>query len=127
MNFSEGKSSMPEERVVRVGLTGTGAAVPTRRAGNGITVTRTAVGVIKIAFPDNPGKFVGLFGPAFSATVPSGVKGYTLTGGAYTAPAAGVKGFIEVSIWNSLFAATDLAAAQFLDFALVFAATSRID
>ncbi len=126
MSFSESKTNMPEERIFRVGLTGTGAAVPTRRAGAGVTVTRTGVGVIRISFAKNPGKFVGVLGAVFSAATPSAVKGYTLTGGSYVAPAAGVKGYVEVSLWSSAFAAVDLAALQYVDLSIAFAAQSVI-
>lgn len=126
MNFAEGKSNISEERVVRVGLTGTGAADPTRRAGPGVTVTRTAVGVFRYTFADNPGTFVEIAGFMFRADAPAAVKNYSLTGGAYVAPASGAKGYLEVSLWTGAGAATELAAAQYLDITFVFAAQSVI-
>ncbi len=126
MNFSNSKSNIAEERLIRVGVTGTGAADPTRRAGPGVTVTRTAQGVLKYSFSDNPGTFVAVAGPCFSADTPADVKGYTATGDTYVAPASGVDAYIEVSLWDSTLAAVDLAAAQYLDITFVFAAQSVI-
>jgi len=53
------KSNLPEDRRFSVGITGTGAADPTKRYGNGITVTRTATGVYKFTLNKNNGYFKG--------------------------------------------------------------------
>lgn len=127
MDFPPSRSNMPDERLYRVGLTGTGAAHPTRRAGAGVTVTRTAAGVFKFAFNDNPGTFVGIAGWTLRADTASGVKGYSLSAGAYTAPANSADGFISVSLWDASNAAVELAAAQYLDITFVFSTQSNID
>lgn len=126
-DFTKSLSNMPEERLFRVGLTGTGAANPTRRAGAGVTVTRTAAGVLKFSFNDNPGTFVGIAGWTLRADTMSGVKGYSLSGGAYTAPASSVDGYVSVSLWDASNAAVDLAAAQYLDITFVFSTQNNID
>lgn len=127
MNYSESKSNIAEERLIRVGITGTGAADPTRRAGPGVTVTRTAEGVLKFAFAENPGTFVGVAGHAFRAATPSGVAGYTIAGDTYTAPSGSTDGYIEVSVYNASDALDDLEANQYLDITFAFAAQSVID
>lgn len=128
MDFSPSRTSIAEERLIRVGITGTGAADPTRRAGPGVAVTRTAQGVYRYTFADNPGTFVGLAGnPALGADTPSGVKGYSVTRDTYTSPASGADGYIELSVWDASNAAVDLAAAQYMDVTFVFAHQSTID
>lgn len=126
MNFSDSKTNISEERLIRVGLTGASTSDPTRRAGPGVTVTRTGAGVLKFAFADNPGTFVGIAGHAFRADTPSGVKGYTISGDTYIAPASGASGYIEVSLWDASNAAVDLTSVQYLDVTFAFAAQTVI-
>jgi hypothetical protein len=121
------KSNIPEERLTRVGITGTGAADPTVRAGRGVTVARTGTGVYRYTFTKNPGTFVGISGPAFRADTASAVKGYTCTATPVTAATSTASAYIDVSIWNSSFAAANLEALQYLDITFVFAAQSTID
>jgi hypothetical protein len=118
------KTNIAEERITRVGITGTGAADATVRAGRGFTVTRQGVGVHRVTFAKNPGTFVGLAGAVFRADTASAVKGYTLT--ASPPVSSGGTQYIDISIWNSAFAAADLAAAQYLDVSFLFAAQSVI-
>lgn len=126
MNFSEARTNISEERLVRVGITGASTSDPTRRVGPGVVVTRTAVGVVRITFTDNPGTFVGISGPTFGAVTPSGVKGYSISRGAYVAPASGARGYIEVSLWDASNAAVDLTSVQYLDLTVLFAAQTVI-
>lgn len=126
MNYSKSLSNIPEERLIRVGVTGATTSDPTRRAGPGVTVTRTAAGVLKYAFADNPGTFVAISGPCLRADTPSGVKGYSISGDTYIAPASGADGYIEVSIWDASNNAVDLTTVQYLDLTFVFAAQSEI-
>lgn len=106
-------------RTYKVGITGTGAADPTKRHGPGITVTRTAAGVYKFSFASHPGTLLG-FKPSFGADTPSAVKGYTATRDTYTAPSGSTDGYVEVSVWDSTFTAADLAALQYLDLEFEF-------
>ncbi|HSN26171.1 MAG TPA: hypothetical protein VLT45_07790 [Kofleriaceae bacterium] len=126
MDFYPAKTGLAEERRYRVGLTGTGAAIPTVRAGVGFTMSRTGAGVYRITFNDNPGTFVGVEAPFLRADAPAAVKNMSVTAGAYVAPAAGADGYIELSVWSSGGIATDLAAAQYIDTTVIFAAQSRI-
>jgi hypothetical protein len=126
MSFNESKTNISEERLVRVGITGAATSDPTRRAGPGVVVTRTAIGVVRFTFADNPGTFVGIAGHAFRAVTPSGVKGYSISGGSYVAPASGARAYIEVSLWDASNAAVDLTNVQYLDVTFAFAAQSVI-
>lgn len=121
MQFFEPKTSLAGERTVRTGITGTGADAPTKRYGQGITVSRTAQGVYKYTFPDNPGTLVG-WAPGLGADTPADVKGYSVVRGALTS-SSGVYS-VSVSVFDSSFAAVDLAAAQYLDASFTFCVNS---
>ena len=86
---SEIYSNIPAERTYKVGLTGTGAAHPTKRFGPNITDTRTAAGVFKFVFTSHPGVLVG-FRYGLGADTPADVKGDTVTRGTYTAPCGSI-------------------------------------
>lgn len=125
MDFLPSKTNIAEERLYRVGMTGNATSTPTRRAGPGVTVTRTGVGVWRFSFNDNPGTFVGITGFAFRADTASGVKGYSLSAGAYVAPSGSTDGYIDVSLWDSSNAAVDLTTTQYLDITFEFS-TKRV-
>lgn len=116
-------SNLATDRRYLVGITGTGAADPTKRYGDGITVTRTAVGVFKFAFASHPGYFKG-FACGLRATTPGDVKGHTVTGGDFTAATATASAFISLSLWSSTFAADELNALEFLDVQFMFSELS---
>ncbi len=104
----------------RMRLLGTGnGTVPTLDIGHGVTLAWTATGRIKITWADNPGTFVGFGGmPAFGDTTQANVKGWTATRGVYPLTASTFT--LEIDIWNSTFAAADLATTSYLDLDLVF-------
>jgi hypothetical protein len=124
MQYDLARTSVPEERAIRVRLLGTGAAAPTVEVGPGITAARTATGVGKLTFSENPGTFVGC-SYMLGATTPGDVKGHTVTRDTPETSSAGVVS-LEFSIWNSSFAADNLQATEYLDLAIVYAATSEI-
>lgn len=124
--FSPSLSNVPHERLFRVGITGASTADPTKRAGHGVTVTRTAIGVLRFSFDENPGTFVEIAGCALRAATPSGVKGYSVSGGTYVAPSGTTHGYIEVSIWDASNAAVDLTSVQYLDITFSFSEKSDI-
>ena len=119
------KSNIPEERLHRVRILGTGAAAPTLQAGNGITVTRTSEGLIKFTFAKNPGTFVG-FSANFGAATPADVKGHTATRDTMVNTTSSADAYIEVAMYDSVFAVDDLEANEYLDLTFVFAAQSVI-
>lgn len=123
MDHYPSKSTVPEERVTRIRLLGTGAAAPTIEVGQQITATLSATGVVKLTWAEHPGLFVGA-SYMFGAATPADVKGRTCTRDTPDTT-AGVFS-MEFSIWNSGFAADNLQATEFLDLTLVFSGTSEI-
>lgn len=119
MQFYEDTCSQPETRPVMIGLTGTGAANATKRYGQGVTVTRTGVGVHRIQFNTTdalPGRFMGPSAPALGATTMTALAGYTVVFGDFDV----TNKRIDFTILNGSNAAADLAAAQYIDFILFF-------
>lgn len=115
------KSSHPNTRYHHVRLLGTGAADPTKEVGHGITATRTAEGVYKLTWADNPGVFLGIVGYIFGDTTPGDVKGHTLTRDTFSAFTSSSAAYVEVSVWDSTFAANDLGATEYVDITIAFA------
>lgn len=125
------KTNVPEERLYRAVIQGTGAADPvsvpsaanTNVFSQGfLSIKRTAIGRIAFNWRDNPGMFVGIVGHCFrDNAAQANVKGWTVTAGVYL-NANGIF-TLEVDIWNSLFAAVELAATSFLDIGFAFKAT----
>jgi hypothetical protein len=116
-------ANLPAVRLVKVGITGTGATDPVKRYGPGITVTRTAAGVFKFVFAQHPGVYLG-FRHSLRADTPGDVKGHTVTGTTYTAPSGSTPGFTTLSLWSSTFAADDLQLLEYLDVTFEFSELS---
>lgn len=123
MQFNPSRTSVADERKYQIRLLGTGAANPVTQIGRGVVVTRTAVGVFKVAFTEHPGTFIN-YKWSFGATTPGDVKGQTCTRGIPVTDAAGQVS-ISVSTWSSAFAADELLATEFLDLEFKFAATTN--
>ncbi|HKP06415.1 MAG TPA: hypothetical protein VJU58_04105 [Microbacterium sp.] len=118
--FSEPVDSEPQIKRYHVRAQGAAAASPTKVFAAGITISRTGVGVWRLQFgTEFIGKYVGIKGPFFEDATASVVKGWTLTATPYDA----TNRRIDVSIWNSSFAAADLAATSFINFELDFKTT----
>jgi hypothetical protein len=100
-----------------VSFVGAGAApvVKVADTGPGMTCTRNGVGLVTLAWTDDPGIFLGLQ-PNFQATVPAGVKGYTCVPGVYSAATKS----IQLSITSAAEALVDLAALQWLNLTISF-------
>jgi len=121
MGFSPSRTSVDDERLYVFRLLGTGAADVTIELGpSGATVTRQGVGVHRITMPAGSGTFVGVRGYMFGAATPGDVKGQTVTRDTYTAPTATARGFLDIAIWSSTFAADELQATEYLDITLAF-------
>lgn len=101
-----------------------GTTAVTKVRGNGMTVAWSATGVVKVTWNENPVNFLGVIGSGFQATTASAVKGYTMT--CPNALTAGANGSYSIllSIWNSLFAAADLTALQWLNVTFAFKSTA---
>jgi hypothetical protein len=116
--MSPGYTNVPEERIYRCRLLGTGTT-PTKEVGDGLTVTRTAAGVYKITFSGfNPFALIGFYW-GLGATTPGDVKGHTVTRAGAVAVSSGVVS-LEVSLWSATFAADDLQATEYMDLTFVF-------
>lgn len=118
-DFTASRSSVHEERKYQVRLLGTGAANPVTEIGQGVVVTRTAVGVFRVAWPQHPGNFIR-FGWAFGGVTSANLKGQTVTRGVPTLVAGQIT--IDLSLWSSAFAADELLATEYLDLEFVFSA-----
>lgn len=117
MDFYPLKVSEPEARDYSIRILGVDDANPTEQIGRGVVVTRTAEGVYRITWAEKPFTFVGIVGYCFGAATMSDVKGYTLT---RDTPETTT---LDVSVWNSSFAAADLIANQYVDITVRFKAT----
>lgn len=109
-------TSEPESVNTTISIVGVNDANPTETYGKGVTITRTAEGVYRITWATNPGTFVGIVGHMFGATTMSDVKGYTVSRGVYNTSAY----TLDLSVWNSSFAAADIVALQYLDVTVQF-------
>jgi hypothetical protein len=123
MRADQPSTSNVPERKYRCGVTGTGAAHPTKRYGDGIAVTRTAVGVLRFTFASHPGYFRG-WEWGLGDSTPADVKGHTVTRGAFVPATSSASAYIELSLWDSAFAADDLNATEELDVVFVFSEIS---
>lgn len=117
-------SSHTDTTYHHIRLLGTGAAAPTKEVGQGVTITRTAEGVYKITWTDNPGQFLGIVGYIFGDTTPADVKGHTLTRDTFTAATESASAYIEISVWDSTFAADDIDATEYIDVTFAFASVA---
>lgn len=101
-------------------FTGTGAAPVVKVFGRGVQTTRTGVGLINLVWDESPGGYVGVMGWCYEATVPSGVKGYTVVPGVYNITTR----TLAISITNAGETLTDLAALQQLSITVAFKRTN---
>lgn len=116
MYFSNSKTSEPALRDVEVRLLGTGAAVPTKVYGQGITVTRTGVGDYLLTFAEHLGTYAGHIGAGIEATTAANVKNHSVVLGAYSTSAR----TLQVTFWDAAAAAHDLAALEWINLRLRF-------
>lgn len=108
------RGSEPEGWIHTTLITGTAGTV-TKVSGKGVTVTYIATGVYQLTFADYPGSFGGVSGD-FQATTMSALKGYTAVLGSFDATGK----IVQVSVFNSSFAAADLIVSQWLSLGLEF-------
>lgn len=116
IDFYPIRSSEPGTTDYFVSIVGVNNTNPTETYGQGVVVTRTGEGVYRITWATNPGRFLGIKGFAFGATTMADVKGYTVTRGVYNTTAF----TLDLSVWDSTFAAADIIALQYLDITLSF-------
>ena len=111
-------ATQPEVRLHVIRLLGTGASVPTKEYGDGVTVTRGGAGVYTLTWADTPGIFLGMF-PGLAAVAPGDIDRFSVVREEYV-PATRA---IQFTVYSEAGAATDLAAAQRLDLILLFKQT----
>lgn len=119
MHMSDDKASEPEMRRVEVRLEGAGAAAPTKRNGQGITVTRNGVGDYTLTLAEHLGKHIGAAAVSLEGT-PANLKNCSVILGTYV-PATRT---IQVTVWSSAGAARELAATEFVNATLRFKQTT---
>lgn len=107
------RSSEAETYQTEIRLLGTGADVPTKELGKGITVARTGTGVYTLTWADNPGTFLG-WSPGLGAATPADVAGYTVVRDTYASKV------LAISLFDATAAAVDLAADEYLDISVRF-------
>lgn len=110
------KSNIPNERIYRLRVLGTGAANPTVEAGSNVTVTWVSTGLYRLTWSAGPGKFVGMNAPGLGAATPGDLKGYSVVRDTYDT----TNHQLDISVYNSSFALADLAANQYVDLTIVF-------
>lgn len=108
------RSETPELRVVPLKLVGVTSSVA-KIHGQGQTVTRAATGTYKTTFVDAPGTFISAT-TGLHATVPAGVKQYTVVFGAYDATNFALTFYVYDSSGNLV----DLTALQWLCVVMIF-------
>lgn len=109
MNAYPPRVTQPEAWGHMVRLLGTGGSAPTKQIGDGITVTRTAAGVYKLTWSENPGTFLGV-NFALQAATPGDIKNHSVVFDTYDSSAFS----IELTFWDAAAAAHDLAANEYI-------------
>lgn len=115
------RSNTTEDGRYSVGITGTGAANPTKNFGDGIGVARQAAGVYRFTFLSFYGAFKGVDVRQLRAVTVANVKQCTVTCGVPTAAVGTTPGFVDVQLWDAAGAARDLAANEFMELEFCFA------
>jgi hypothetical protein len=109
------RHDQPETQTRAIGIEGAGTSAPVKRHSAGATVTRTGVGAYLITWAENPGKFLA-WSASLGADTPAALAGHTVVRGAYNATAY----TLAFVVYDSTFAAVDLAAAEYLDASVYF-------
>lgn len=117
MNESPVHSSESEVVVREIDVTGAGAADPVTNYGQAAAITRNGAGGIRVTWKENPGNFLG-FSFGFRDATPGNVKGWTCVS---NGPPNGL--VQDFTVYNSAFAAADLAATSSLSLAVKFKKT----
>lgn len=114
------KETQPEVRHHIVRIEGAGAADPEKEFGNGVTVTRLGAGNYKATWAENPGRWLGAPAPGLEAATPGDLAGHTVVFDTYDSATFSVEFFL----YNSAFAAHDLAANEWINLDFRFKQTS---
>lgn len=113
-------SNTPGDGRYAVGMTGTGAANPTKNYGDGISVVRQAAGVFRFSFLSFYGTYRGCTLKALRGATPGNLKQCTVTTGNPVAASGNTPGYVDVSLWDSAGAARELAATELMELEFSF-------
>lgn len=124
--YPSSKSSIPDERKYRIRILGVNGADPTEQLGQGVAVTRTGEGALRITWAENPGTFIG-WSCSFGAATPADLKGYTAVRDTFTAQSGATLAFLDFVVYDSTFTAADLIANQYADIVVEFSTNTDPD
>jgi len=99
------RSTEPESYSHIMNFTGAATAALVKNYGKGGTPTRTGVGLHTLTFADPPGNLIGTAGFSFQGT---GVNGFTVLEGTFTAASGATKATLTLTVLNAAAAATDV-------------------
>lgn len=99
-----------------VAIQGNGTGQPTQIEGPGMTLNRTAVGVIDITWDQLPGQYIGLVSRSFEAATPSQLKGYSAVCTRFDPTTFKV----TLNITDATNTLADLTSTQFLTLSFLF-------
>lgn len=114
------RASLLELNIDTVRFVG-GTEAATKVYGPGVSVEWTSTGVYTLTWDENPGTYIG-FTHGFQATTAADLAGYTVVAGVYDADAF----TLAVTVSDSLFAATDLAALEWLTLDVKFSRSGAL-
>lgn len=112
------KSNVPESKKHSIRCVGGASAITKDGGGKGISVSRTGTGAYLLTWKDAPGAFIK-WSANFGASTPANVAGHTAVRGVYDSSAL----TLAFVVYNSTFAAHDLAAAEYIDIEVEFSPT----
>ena len=113
----ESKASQAEIVETFVRFVG-GINAVTKVEGVGVTVTYVSTGIVTLTWAENPGRFMGVTW-GLQATTASGVKGYTVVPGVFSATAY----TLAINITNGSETLANLAALEWCNLRVSFART----
>lgn len=113
------RATIPEVRAHFVTMVGTGAAVPTKVIGNGLTLTRTGAGDYRSTWSESPGQYVSTTS-ALRAATETALKNCSLVVGSWDSTNL----TLDFCLFDSAGTARDLAASEWLELTVAFKPTS---
>ena len=114
------RGNLPELGVHVITMEGTGAAVPTKLYGPGITLARTSEGLYTATWDENPGTFIACV-PSLGADSPAAMAGFSVNHDTFATSSPWVLPFLLSEADNSI---VDLADNQYLTLLVFFKQTA---
>lgn len=115
--FWDQQVNEPEVRSYKLRAVGGSATISTDTdgGGSGVTISRTGTGAYRLTWADNPGEFQG-WHCGLGAATPANLAGHTVVRDTYDESAY----TLDFVLYNSSFAAHDLAASEYFDITVDF-------